>query len=214
VSASLIAVGAWAAGTWLQAALDGAQFSGPIDREQPPNALANMYRTADNRWLLLAIAQDDRDWPAFVQTIGRPDLLQDSRFADSGKRHANAAALVQILDAVFGAKPLDDWRTALDQARIAFGVVQTAQELAHDPQLLANDNLRPIQDGAEPPSLTVDSPLTVQQEQKVLPRPAPDLGQHTIEVLTELGFDAAAIDELRADGAIPPAGGTPRPAAA
>ena len=118
--------------------------------------------------------------------------------------HANAASLVQILDEAFSAKSLDYWRTALDRAHITFGVVQTVQELAHDPQLLANDILRPIQDGAATPSLTVDSPVKVQEEQKVQPRPAPDLGQHTIEVLTELGFDAAAIDDLRAGGAIPP----------
>src|SRR5262249_15229291 len=123
---------------------------------------------------------------------------------DSKQRHANAAALVQILDEVFLTKPLDYWRAALDAERVAFGVVQTIQELASDPQLLAKEVLRPIEDGASTTTLTVDSPLIVRGEQKTRPRPAPSLGEHTLEILTELGYDAAAIEKLSAAGVIPP----------
>jgi formyl-CoA transferase len=203
VSTSLIAAGAWSAGVWLQAALAGATVPRPTDREHPINALANPYATADDRWLLLLSFQEDKEWQPFVKALGRPEIARDPRFADPRQRHANAEALVQVLDEVFRTKPLDYWRAALDQERISFGIVQSIGELAHDPQLLANDVLRPIQDGAATPALTIDSPLIVHEEKKVAPRPAPGLGEHTLEVLTELGYDAAAIEQLSADGAIP-----------
>ncbi|MCW3100770.1 MAG: CoA-transferase [Chthonomonadaceae bacterium] len=203
VSTSLIAAGAWSAGIWLQAALAGATIPGLIDREHPNNALVNPYASADNRWILLLLVQEDKEWQSLVKALGRPELAQDPRFAEIKQRHANAVALVQVLDEVFRTQPLEYWRAVLDQERITFGVVQSLQELAHDPQLLANEILRPMQNGAATPTLTVDSPLTVHEEQKAAPRPAPGLGQHTVEVLTELGYDAAAIEKLSADGVIP-----------
>lgn len=55
----------------------------------------------------------------------------------------------------------------------------------------------PIDDGSDDPHLTVDSPVRLDQEQKVRPGPAPDLGEHTESVLRDLGFDASGIEELR-----------------
>jgi formyl-CoA transferase len=119
VSTSLIANDAWATTMWLQAALQGAKFYGPIDRHHSLNALFASYRTQDNRWVLLAFVEEDKNWPAFVQAIERPDLLTDSRFADAKGRHANSGAFVAELDRVFGAHPLAHWTTVLDVANPA-----------------------------------------------------------------------------------------------
>ena len=81
-------------------------------------------------------------------------------------------------------------------------LIQTIEELAHDPQLLANHFLVPIADGSQTPNLTVDSPIYIEQETKVRPRVAPAPGQHTQEILKELAYDEKAIEELRTDGAI------------
>jgi crotonobetainyl-CoA:carnitine CoA-transferase CaiB-like acyl-CoA transferase len=203
VSTSLIAEGSWAAAGWLQAALDGAKFpKTKEDRKNPHNALTNTYQTLDNRWLVLVMVQEDKDWPGLVKTLGRDDLLSDSRFANSKMRRANAIALMQTLEKEFLTKPLDYWRKGLDEARVTFSVVQTVEELASDQQLILNDILRPIQNGEGTTSLTVDSPLKIQGENKVLPRPAPNLGQHTLEVLGELGYNSTEIENLRNEGTI------------
>jgi formyl-CoA transferase len=106
VSTSLIANGAWAVATWLQAGLFGAKFSGEIDRKNPPSALTGgSYRTSDNRWLLLAFVEEEKNWPVFAKAIERADLLTDPRFASSKSRNANSGILVAEFDRMFGAQP-------------------------------------------------------------------------------------------------------------
>jgi crotonobetainyl-CoA:carnitine CoA-transferase CaiB-like acyl-CoA transferase len=203
VTASLIADGAWAAGCVIQAALAGGRSARPTDRTNPPNALANLYRTADDRWLVLAFANEDKQFPLFLQAVGHTEAANDPRFKDSKSRHAHAAAAVTLLDEVFASRTLAEWRTLFDTAELTYGVVQTVDEIARDPQLIANQVLVPIDDGSAEPVLTIDSPVRLDQEQKVRPRPAPKLGEHTEAVLTELGFDRAALERLQADGSIP-----------
>jgi formyl-CoA transferase len=208
VYTSLIAEGAWATAAWLQAGLSGAKFSGEIDRRNPPNPLAGAsYQTADRRWLLLAFIEGEKNWSVFARAIDRSDLLGDVRFADAKARGANAAALVADLDRTFGAQSLEYWKKRLDGARLPYGVVQVPAEIVKDPQLLANDIIVPIADGAASdgsgPRYTVNSPVSVQESPKVPPRVAPGLGEHTDQVLGELGFDSAQVDALRASGAVP-----------
>jgi crotonobetainyl-CoA:carnitine CoA-transferase CaiB-like acyl-CoA transferase len=203
VSTSLIANGAWATAVWLQAGLFGAKFSGEVDRKKPPNALGEAYRTSDNRWLVLVFTEEDKNWPVFAKAVDRVDMLADARFGSSKIRHANSAALVMELESLFGTHPLEYWKKKLDAATLPYGVVQIPEEIVKDPQLLANQIIVPIADGSTNPRYTVDSPMTIRESPKVPPRVAPSLGEHTDQVLQELGFDASQIDGLRASGAIP-----------
>ncbi len=203
VSTSLIGEGAWAVGGWLQAALDGAIPAKQIDRTSPLNALVNTYQTEDIRWLMLAFVQEDKDWPGLIKAMNRLDLLTDNRFVDTKRRRENVKVLTKILEETFLTKPIDYWREALDKENVTFGVVQTIEELATDAQLIQNDIILPIQNGTDKNSFTVDSPMKIKEEVKVQPKPAPGLGQHTIEILSELGYDATEIDALQTSGAIP-----------
>ncbi|MGW7048940.1 CaiB/BaiF CoA transferase family protein [Streptomyces avermitilis] len=197
VTASLLAEGAWAASMWLQAVLVGAKLPRPIDRSDPPNALGNMYRTADDRWIVLVFVNEDKQVPLFLKAIGHPEAAENPRYADSPSRRAHAAEIVALLDKTFATRSLAEWREVLDLAGLTYGVVQTLEECAQDPQLLANRVFVPIDDGSDDPHLTIDSPVRLEQEPKVRPGPAPDLGEHTESVLRDLGFDAAGIEELR-----------------
>ena len=201
VSAALVAEGAWAAGIWVQAALDGAQFYPKIDRRRPPDPLVNTYQTADGRWFLL-VAEGEKWWDALAQTAGHPEWIADDRFSAPEHRNAHTDVLTPLLEQAFAAHPFDYWRTALAQARIPFSLIQTVEELARDPQLRANNFLVPIADGSATPHLTVDSPIHVEQETKVRPGVAPALGQHTSDILTALGYDEATIAAMGADGTI------------
>ena len=202
VSSSLMANGVWSNAFLAQAVLCGVKDAPKISRKTMPNALANRYRTRDGRWIFLAIIQDTKDWPRFPAAIGRPDLLDDPRFATAEARHKNFRELIAILDEVFASKDLAEWRPILDRHQITFGNVAKVTELADDPQMAANDvfTVAPSPRGGE--LRTIDSPVWLAGVPKVRTRPAPGLGQHTDEVLTALGYDAEAIRSLRERKAI------------
>jgi crotonobetainyl-CoA:carnitine CoA-transferase CaiB-like acyl-CoA transferase len=201
VGTSLIAEGAWAAATWIEGALHGAKFFGPHNRKRPPNALLNPYRTSDDRWLLL-VAVQQKDWPGFANAMGLSNLLNDPRFGDGHARARNASALVEILDPVFGGEPLAHWKTILDAGRVIYGVVQVAEEIIRDPQMLENEILAPVDDPSIGASHTVNSPVQVAGVRKVRPSRAPRLGEHSADVLCDLGYDAARAAALIAAGVV------------
>jgi len=148
--------------------------------------------------------ETEKNWPVFAKAIDRADLAADARFADSKSRTANAEALVAALDRTFGSQSLAHWKTTLDAARVPYGVAQVAEEVAKDPQLLANDIIVPIADGSPSPRYTVNSPVTIKEAPKVAPRLAPGLGDHTDQVLRDLGLRSDQIPELHASGVVPP----------
>lgn len=200
VTTSLIAEGAWAAAAWIEGGLNGARFYGQHNRKTPPNALLNPYRTADNRWLLLVAAQE-KDWPGFVKAINLTELLGDPRFANKKARVENAAALVALLDPLFASKPLAFWKKTLDEARVIFGVVQIAEEIINDPQMHENGVFVPL--AADTGTrYTVNSPIQVGGIDKVPPGKAPALGEHTVEVLREIGFSDTQIRTLISEGTV------------
>ena len=114
---------------------------------------------------------------------------------------ALVAPTVKVLEVGSGTSRVTE--EPVDAARLPYGVVQIPDEIVNDPQLLANDIIVPIDDGGTTPRYTVNSPVTIKEAPKVAPRVAPELGEHTDEVLRDLGFGPAQIDGLRASGAIP-----------
>ena len=198
VSASLLAGGLWANSYLLQAELAGAPHPPRPPRSESITALGNTYRTADGRWLMLAIA-NDRQWPALAAAVGRPELVQDPRFAGPEAMRQNAVALMQILDEAFVRRSLADWRPVLDAAGLTYGVVASVAEAARDPQALAAGFLRPLADTG---MMTVDSPFSLGGVGKAPVARAPEHGEHSRRILREAGYSEAEIDALRVAGTI------------
>ncbi len=198
VGSSLLANGLWANGCAVQAALCGEKVVPQPPRERGVNALRIHYRCRDNRWLLLSIAADEWRWEKFKACL-ELGALDDPRFATAASREQHASALIPILDDVFATRDQAEWRRILDAAGLIFGIVADMDEIADDAQIVASGALVPFADGS---SLTVDSPLWIGGQDKVAPRPAPAVGQHSAAVLREAGWSAAEIDDLRAAGII------------
>jgi len=139
--------------------------------------------------------------------IGRPDLLTDPRFSDPAKAAANGAALAGILYEAFSTQPMAHWREVFEQAHITFGDVKAPADVINDPQLRANDIVVPLEGAGNKVTSTISSPMQVRGVAKVPAKRAPELGEHTDEVLRQLGFASAEIEDLRAGGAV----SAPRP---
>jgi formyl-CoA transferase len=200
VGTSLLAAGVWAAGNFVAGALAGGASYGLHNPSAPTNPLMNPYQSSDGRWFLLV--GTPAHWPAVARAVEHPELLEDPRFADAAGIARNSAALTEVLDTAFRSQPLAHWRAVLDQAGVTYGLIQTPEEAAADPQLRPNGIVVPL-DGAAHLEETVSSPLTVRGLAKVPASSAPELGQHNDEVLEELGFGRVEIEQLRAAGAIP-----------
>jgi formyl-CoA transferase len=193
VGSSLLANGLWANGCSVQAALCGEKVVPQPPRERGVNALRIHYRCRDNRWILLSIAADEWRWDKFKSCMGSPALDED-RFATHAAREANAQLLIPILDNIFASRDQAEWRQILDDAGLIFGIVADMDEIANDEQILASGALVPFSDGS---SLTVNSPFWIAGQEKLSPRPAPEVGVHSEEILRRAGYSAAEIHALR-----------------
>ena len=201
VTTSLLAEGVWSASVSIQGALCGAKFFGLHDRKNPANAAMNVYRAADNTWFVLIVTHDK--FAAVANAIGRGDLLSDPRFSDPARLMQNMSQLTAILDEVFGSKPMTHWYEVFKRVHVTFGAVRGPEDVVRDPQLRSNDIVVPLGGAGGKLTSTISSPIQVHGVTKVPARRAPALGEHTEDVLKQLGFSATEIDGLRANGAIP-----------
>ena len=194
VSTSLMASGAWANSTLIQASLCDAKFPERMPRERCRNPIINFYRCKDDRWFMLAVLRADKGWEPFTRAIERPLLASDPRFATFESRQANAAELVAILDAVFASRDWSGWRERLKSYGVTFGPIARIEDIKDDQQMTAAEVIVPM---AEGPFRTVSNPVFLAGQPKVPAGRAPELGEHTDEILRGLGYDAADITELR-----------------
>jgi crotonobetainyl-CoA:carnitine CoA-transferase CaiB-like acyl-CoA transferase len=203
VTTSLLRVGVFVLGWDTNAAIRLGIHATPMTRDHTPNPVIGCYRAGDGRWFWLLGLQGQRHWPDLVRTVGRPELEHDSRFATMQARREHCAELVAILDGVFATKPMAEWAAALDRAGMWWAPVQTTDEVIVDPQAHAAGAFvdTPLADGGS--AKMVASPVDFSGTPWAPAAPAPECGQHTEEVLLELGYDWERIGALKAKGVLP-----------
>jgi crotonobetainyl-CoA:carnitine CoA-transferase CaiB-like acyl-CoA transferase len=169
-------------------------------RKRAWNALWNHYRCSDGKWIALAMLQSDRYWPDVARVIGRPELATDERFRDQRERARNADTCVAILDEAFASRSRDEWMRILheDSGDFIFTVVNSVDDLPDDPQMLANGYVDEIDHPQHGPTKMVGIPVSLGETPGSIRAPAPELGQHTEEILMDvLGWDWDRIGALR-----------------
>jgi len=197
ITTSLMANGAWSNACGIQAALVGAEFVPKWTRSTTVNPIVNHYVTRDRERFITCCLDPKKDWPNLCRALGHPELIDDPRFRTPELRRANGPELVAIIDASVGAKDMAEWKEILPLNDVIWGPVPGTQQAARDPQMVANGVFAEIEPGLR----TVANPLTIAGVEKVKPRMAPGVGEHTKEVLMSVGLSEAAVHDLIKRGA-------------
>jgi len=188
VSLSLYHCGIWQLGTDIQVSLISGKDIPKGGRSDATNPLTNHYKTKDGKWIVLAMPQSDRYWPKLCRAIGREDLELDPRYRDHQLRSQNAASLVSLLDEVFAAQTYEYWKEALDEYDNVFGLIQSPIEVTADPQAWADGVFTSIDHPTIGRVKLITAPGKFSKTPGGPRTPAPELGQHTEEVLLEIGY--------------------------
>lgn len=200
VDVSLLATAAWTMATDLAPTLVDGQDPPAQGRRARPHALHGAFKTADDRWVLLFMPEP-RWWPSFCEAVGRPQWVTDERFATFPARKQHMSELTDEMDQLFAEQTLPEWGRLLDAHGFIWGPAATVAEFAADPQA-EQIGLFPTLDTPAGPIRTIAAPLSIAGADVALRGPAPELGQHTDEVLTELGLSADELSALAADEVI------------
>ena len=189
VETSLLRTGMWCLGWDLGIQLRFDKLAPTRDRARIQNPMCNSYRAGDGEWFWLLGVESDRLWPKLLAAIGRPELAGDERFATGRARRHHADEVVAERDETFAAAPLAVWQDRFDAHDVWWAPANTAAEAVRDPQALAAGAIVDVPEGESSPAhRAIASPLTFGGRATTPAGPVPGLGEHTAEVLEELGL--------------------------
>jgi crotonobetainyl-CoA:carnitine CoA-transferase CaiB-like acyl-CoA transferase len=173
---------------------------GAMGSAHPLNAPYQAFRTADG-WVNIGAA-NQKNWERLVEILGRPELGSDPRFVTNDKRMANRPALEAALNKVFETKTTDAWLAILEEGGFPAGPVLSIGEMHEDPQALAREMIVATDHPVAGRVNTLGLPVKFSATPGGIARPAPVLGQHSREVLAELGFSEREIARMIDTGAV------------
>jgi crotonobetainyl-CoA:carnitine CoA-transferase CaiB-like acyl-CoA transferase len=167
----------------------------PLGAGHRASAPYQAFRTADG-WLNLG-GGSDHLWASICRVLGVERLLDDPRFGTPGLRVQHRAELEAILERIFMTAPTADWLAKLEAAGVPAGPILNYGQVFTDPHVLARGMVQPIRHPTAGRTRTLGVPYKLSATPGTIRRPAPTLGQHTDEILAELGYDAPALADLR-----------------
>jgi crotonobetainyl-CoA:carnitine CoA-transferase CaiB-like acyl-CoA transferase len=159
------------------------------------------FRTADG--YVTVGANSEKMWASFCNDVlGRPELLQDERFKGLQSRLANVDALQEEIEKVLVTQPTGHWVPLLDKAAVPGGPVYTFDETVEDPHIKAREMFFDVEHPIIGKMKNIGYPVKFSRTPQQFRSAAPWLGQHTADVLGELGYAPGQIDSLFADSIV------------
>jgi crotonobetainyl-CoA:carnitine CoA-transferase CaiB-like acyl-CoA transferase len=157
------------------------------------------YETKDGH--VCVLIYNDKQWRAFFDLIGRPDLLSDQRYATQEARSRDFEGAYAMVAAEMAKRSTAEWIAALEGADIPVQRMNSLDDVVNDPHLAAIGYFRSVEHPTEGRIRTTAVPSEWSESAPEYRRHAPRLGEHTREVLREAGLQDGAIEQLIASGA-------------
>jgi crotonobetainyl-CoA:carnitine CoA-transferase CaiB-like acyl-CoA transferase len=172
----------------------------PLPRIASSHSFA--FRCSDGKLLAIHLSSQPKFWEGLLVAIARPELAPDPRFTTREARISNYLDLTRTLADIFLTKPRAEWMALLEKQDVPFAPVHNIPEVIEDPQVKHLETFRTLRHPTQGEVVTIRRPVRIDGGRDGTDLPAPALGQHTEELLSELGYDAVAIGELRAASVI------------
>jgi crotonobetainyl-CoA:carnitine CoA-transferase CaiB-like acyl-CoA transferase len=166
------------------------------DRETH-SPLRNAFCCKDGRWLMGTHHPEERYWKSFCELTGQTGLFNDPQFTDEIGRPRNYPELVRIFDRVFAERTSWEWMTDFQSRKLMFCPIQRIQDVQHDVQAQVNGYIQPYDYKGLGKVNIPGYPIHFSENDAGFKSEAPEIGQHTDQVLAELGYSESRIDTLR-----------------
>jgi len=202
VELNLYQFGVWGIMFDIIAALHIGEQIHQTDRRNVSNAMWNTYQTKDGRWVILVMPQSDRWWPQFCQAMGKPEWEKDPRFDTHMKRMEQNLTLIPMVEEIMASKTSAEWEEIIKQYDLVGATIQTPLEVVKDPQAWENDFFTEIEHPSGVKVKLLQTPIKFSKTPASVRSVAPELGQHTEEILLELNYTWDDIAELKSQGII------------
>ncbi|MCZ6680785.1 MAG: CaiB/BaiF CoA-transferase family protein [Candidatus Poribacteria bacterium] len=173
----------------------------PLGRRHPTITPFEVFESADG-YVVIAIGNNEL-WRKFCEHVNRPELIDDERFSTNALRTDHHDELFPILAEMMGQRTTEQWIAALEGIGVPCGPVNTIDQVANDPQVLAREMIVDVEHDRTGPVQIPGIPIKLSETPGRVDAPAPNLGEHTVEVLTDLlGLRHDAVDLLKQEGVV------------
>jgi crotonobetainyl-CoA:carnitine CoA-transferase CaiB-like acyl-CoA transferase len=171
-----------------------------LGNRHPTIAPYECFATADGDFVVAV--GNDAIWRRFCVAIDRPALAQDARFQDNKRRIAHYDELRRELEPAMRLRTRSEWAARFTDAAVPCGSVREISEVLADPQLAARQMIVEVEHQTIGTARVIGSPLKLSATPASVRTAPPVLGQHTLAILGELGYDQTSIEQLKSAGAI------------
>jgi len=202
IEVSLFNTATWVLGFDISGCLVTNEDAMRPQRRTMGNPIRNLYPTRDKRWIMLGMTNAQHYWPSFCKAIGRAELENDPKFSTHKARSQNAVELVDIIDSIFRTKTYAEWIEILSSNRLVWSPVKTPLEVAQDEQAIANDFFTEWNHPKYGKIRVLNNPIKLSKTPAEIKMRAPDLGEHTSQIMKELGYSEAEIAKMKEGGLV------------
>ena len=172
----------------------------PVADQEAASFIDLIYETRDGYMTISTMG--DKEWAALARAVEQPELLDDSRFKSASLRDHNVDARLELVQSILITRTTQEWITLFEREEVPCAPALTRNEVIKHPQIVASEILIETDHPVAGRLRQTRTPARFEGTPTEIQRGAPRLGEHNLEILTELGFDETEIDALRANGAI------------